>query len=89
MASNKKSSIMLKTSNNTMIPVKIKTMASVGKEKKTSPETTNTKGKIHVVVNGDSLWKIAKKYKTSIEALKKANALTSDKLDKGQKILIK
>ncbi len=45
-------------------------------------------GKIHTVVNGDSLWKIAKKYKTSIDALKKANSLKNDRLDLGQKIVV-
>jgi membrane-bound lytic murein transglycosylase D len=57
------------------------------KENKTN-DTATKGGKIHTVVSGDSLWKIAKKYKTSVDALKKANSLKNDRLDLGQKILV-
>ncbi|MBS0648708.1 MAG: LysM peptidoglycan-binding domain-containing protein [Verrucomicrobia bacterium] len=42
----------------------------------------------HVIQNGDNLWKIARKYKVSIEALRKANHLDSDKLRPGKELLI-
>lgn len=39
--------------------------------------------RIHIVQEGDSLWKIAKKYKTDIEVLKTRNQLKSDTLKLG------
>lgn len=41
------------------------------------PATTATGVKTHTVVAGDTLGKIAKQYKTSVEALEKANGITS------------
>jgi len=46
------------------------------------------KGKRHVVQSGENLWKIARKYKVSIEALKKANRLETDKLRPGKELVI-
>ena len=47
------------------------------------------KVRVHHVRRGDSLWKIAKKYNTTISNLRKVNKLgTSSKLHIGQKILI-
>lgn len=43
---------------------------------------------IYIVKNGDSLWKISKKYHTSIEKIKQDNHLTSDFLSVGQKLTI-
>lgn len=43
---------------------------------------------IYFVRGGDSLWKIAKKYKTTVDALKECNNLTSDLLKIGQQIKI-
>jgi LysM repeat protein len=40
------------------------------------------------VTSGDSLWSIAKKYGTTVEAIKKANKLSSDKLSIGQTLII-
>ena len=45
--------------------------------------------KTYTVKKGDSLYSIAKKYKTTVEALKKANKLKKDALQPGQKIKIK
>ena len=42
----------------------------------------------YVVKKGDSLWKIANSYGISVDALKKANNLTSNNLDIGQRLLI-
>ena len=44
---------------------------------------------LYIVKPGDSLWKIAKKYKTSIEKIVKINNIENpDEIDVGQKILI-
>jgi len=44
------------------------------------------KGRIYVVQNGDSLWKIAKKYRVSIESIKKVNHMESERLKPGQEL---
>lgn len=47
------------------------------------------KGKrTHTVQSGENLWKIARKYKVSIDALKKANRLETDKLRPGKELVI-
>jgi hypothetical protein len=47
------------------------------------------KGKrTHVVQSGENLWKIARKYKVSIDVLKKANQLETDKLRPGKELVI-
>lgn len=47
-------------------------------------ENTNT----YTVQNGDSLWKIASRFGTTINALKSANNLTNDNLRIGQVLII-
>ncbi len=42
----------------------------------------------HTVTDGDSLWKIARKYKVSIESLRQHNHLKKDALKPGQELLI-
>jgi len=42
----------------------------------------------YVVVKGDSLWSIAKKYNTTVDSLKKANNLSTNLLKIGQKLVI-
>ncbi|MCE5315736.1 MAG: LysM peptidoglycan-binding domain-containing protein, partial [Parachlamydia sp.] len=54
--------------------------------KKESPATK--KVRTHVVQEGDSLWKIARRYKVDIETLKKANNLQSDRLRPGTTLKI-
>ena len=50
---------------------------------------TPAKGPIkHTVTDGDSLWKIARKYKVSIEFLREHNNLKKDALKPGQELLI-
>ncbi len=42
----------------------------------------------HVIQTGENLWKIARKYKVSIDDLKKANHLDTDKLRPGKELII-
>ncbi len=42
----------------------------------------------HTIAHGENLWKIARKYKVSIEALRKANNLETDKLREGKTLII-
>ena len=48
------------------------------------PKTTRT----HLVKKGESLWDIAKKYKTSIDEIVKWNKLSSTRIQAGQKLII-
>ena len=50
--------------------------------------TAPAAGKEYVVLKGDSLSKIAKKFSTKIKALREANKLQGDKLKIGQKLVI-
>lgn len=42
----------------------------------------------YVIQRGDNLWKIARKHKVSIEAIRKANRLETDKLREGKTLII-
>jgi len=42
----------------------------------------------HTVVSGDSLWKLARQYGTSIERIKQVNQMTSDDIFTGKMILV-
>lgn len=44
--------------------------------------------KTHIVQSGENLWKIARKYRISIEVLRQANHLESDKIVPGKKLII-
>jgi len=44
--------------------------------------------KRHTVQKGENLWKISRKYKVSIDALREANHLTSDKIREGKTLVI-
>ncbi len=43
---------------------------------------------IYTVVNGDTLWRIAQRFNTTVDAIKKLNNLTNDNLSIGQQLLI-
>ena len=53
-----------------------------------STGTTSKSGGSYTVKSGDSLWEIAHKNKTSVDALKRANGLKSDALKPGQKLTL-
>ncbi len=61
-----------------------KTTSSNGTSKYSGLKTT-----VHVVKSGDTLWDIAQRYGVSVDDIKKINKLSSDKLDVGQRIIIK
>ena len=42
----------------------------------------------YMVKRGDSLWKIAKKYYTTVDNIKKVNELTGDEAKEGQMLLV-
>jgi LysM repeat protein/lysophospholipase L1-like esterase len=46
-------------------------------------------GSYYIVKSGDSLWSIAKKFNTTVEKIKKDNKKTSDKINIGDKLIIK
>ena len=43
---------------------------------------------VYFVQKGDTLWNIAKRYHTSVDAIKAANNLESDLIKPGQRIFI-
>lgn len=53
-----------------------------------SSSNTNSNTTIYVVKSGDSLWSIAKKFNTTVDAIKSKNNLASNKLSIGQKLNI-
>lgn len=73
-----------------------KITVSVNKESAPKPTITKkepekkkqSKTKYHTVKKGDTLFDIAKKYKTTVSKIKKANNLKSDNLRAGQKLKI-
>lgn len=43
---------------------------------------------LHVVMSGENMWLIARKYGTTIDSLKRSNNLNSDRLTRGQKLYV-
>jgi LysM repeat protein len=52
------------------------------------PSTYEGVGQSYLIASGDSLSRIAKKFGTTVDALKAANSLTSDRIYSGHKLLI-
>jgi uncharacterized protein (TIGR02594 family) len=59
-----------------------------GSEKINSSTPGQKKSMSYVVQPGDSLWKIAKLYRTSVDAIKDGNGLSSDRIYPGEVLLI-
>ena len=53
-----------------------------------TPPASTSGSASHTVVSGDSLWGIARKYGTTIEAIQAANGLTSTTIRTGQQLSI-
>lgn len=66
------------------IPKKNSNVTKKTKELKNSTET-----QYHTVKKGETLYRIAKKYNISVDELKRLNGLNSNKLNKGQKLIVK
>lgn len=69
-------------------PAVAKVPASAVPQKTTVAPAAIKSQRTHVIQPGENLWKIARKYKVSIEALRKANRLESDKLRPGKELVI-
>ncbi len=54
----------------------------------TAPEPPTVGGTSHTVVAGDSLWGLARKYGTTVEAIQAANNLTTTNIRTGQTLTI-
>ncbi len=52
------------------------------------PPPTPAKTKFHAIEPGDNLWKIARKYKVSVEEIKRVNHLETEKLRPGKQLEI-
>ena len=72
-----------------MVEAKV-ALGVVASEAVKSVKTPSSSGKsrVHVIQEGDSLWKISRKYKVSIEEIKKLNSMDTEKLRAGRKLQI-
>ncbi len=59
------------------------------KNDKIIKQSKSNEPEYHVVKKGETLFRIAKKYNISVEELKRLNGLNSNKLSKGQKLIVK
>ncbi len=69
------------------IPTKNTKTVAKGKETKNKNSTSETI--YHTVKKGENLFRIAQKYNLSVEELKRLNNLSSNKISKGQKLIVK
>ena len=77
----------LTASSKLYVGQQLKIQSSSSKEN--SRETLNSKdGTIYIVEKGDSIYKISKKFGVSMQCIREANSLYSDKLLVGQKLTI-
>lgn len=83
-AANHLSSTTLSINQNLIIPA----VLEVPQTPTVTEPTPTTSSVTYTVVVGDTLYSIAKKYSTTVDALKKTNQLTSDVLSLGQTLTI-
>jgi LysM repeat protein/lysophospholipase L1-like esterase len=69
------------------VPANI-TAAAPAKKQAHKNAGTKTTSKTYVVQRGDSLWTIAKKFRTSVDTLKELNDLASESLRPGQRLQV-
>lgn len=65
-----------------------KEVAQPSSQKNDNQQKPAAATRIHIVQKGDSLWKIAKNYQTTVESIMQHNEFTSTTLKPGQKIII-
>ncbi|MBT8036045.1 MAG: LysM peptidoglycan-binding domain-containing protein [Verrucomicrobiae bacterium] len=70
------------------LPGVIQPNAPASPEINATPSTPALGGTSHTVVSGDSLWGLARKYNTTIEAIQAANGLTNTNIRTGQSLAI-
>lgn len=66
--------------------IAIEAVAEVTKEGKAVQ--TASKKRVHTILEGDSLWKISRKYKVSVEEIKKLNNMETERLRVGRQLQI-
>lgn len=70
-------------------PVTVGTITNVSLEPLAMDEISKRPGIIgYMVKDGDELWDLAKRYSTTVEGIRTVNALESDKIKEGDRILI-
>ncbi|MDI1472600.1 Membrane-bound lytic murein transglycosylase D precursor [Thermodesulfovibrio sp. N1] len=78
------------TTDKLQIGMKLEIPEKNSKITKKSKELKNsTEPQYHIVKKGENLYRIAKKYNISVDELKRLNDLNSNKLNIGQKLLVK
>lgn len=65
-----------------------KSLAPSEQKKITPPKAIPHRTRMYVVADGDSLWKIAKRFKVDVNVLRKVNRLKTDSLKPGTPLLI-
>ena len=61
---------------------------TIGQILKIPSQDSSTNNVTYTVIKGDSLWKIANNYNTTVDKIKEANNLSSNLLSIGQKLII-
>ena len=82
--------LVLKGKNQKLPPEQIEQITEKSeKEDSDTPPQQNVKGFTHTVNKGETLYRIAKRYKISVDVIKALNKLEHNRLKVGQKLVIK